>query len=464
MKNAFLMVRNFGVFEKLLVSLIGASTSRGNEAAIGQFGSGRSFAIALLLRLGIRPILYAGTLKIEVFTNPQTTKSHTFNRVCFKFSGKDENGVSHSTIEKGGFCDDYGAIDWTDPFMALREFVSNAIDGATENGGSYKDIQIEIVSTPRAKAGHTSVFIPYTPEIEEAYGRLASSFLHLGNPTELSNKLLEKVGEGDEIRCFKKGVMVCKLDGHSVFDYNFGDELEIDESRNAKDYAVRSAAATAIADATPSQLHRIFSNLATGEEVFEARLNSSTLGSEWEGSETKNRRAANWQQAWKSFAGDNAVACSYGLPVLQQFIERKGFRPVALSSPSFLKALKEYGITTEFSILDINEQKGKELMDATPEMQAAVDWAWKLCEDFKMLNGKEKPPVRAFKEIMKAEAVTLGFYDTKSKTVYLNMDLGEGFMMRQTAMEELVHHLSQATDNSRDFQDFILRLITEIAS
>jgi hypothetical protein len=71
---AFLKIENIGVcppegFTVLGVSLADTSS---NEGVIGQFGSGNKNAVAVLLRHGLSPVVFAGTLKLEFSTKPQT--------------------------------------------------------------------------------------------------------------------------------------------------------------------------------------------------------------------------------------------------------------------------------------------------------------------------------------------------------------------------------------------------------
>jgi hypothetical protein len=101
---AYLKIENIGVcppegFTVLGVSL--ADTS-GHEGVIGQFGSGNKHAVAVLLRNGLSPVVFAGTLKLEFSTRPQTVAdgvaSKDFGRVVVKYGGIDQaTGASRSS-------------------------------------------------------------------------------------------------------------------------------------------------------------------------------------------------------------------------------------------------------------------------------------------------------------------------------------------------------------------------------
>ncbi len=195
---AYLKIENVGVcppegFTVLGVSLADTST---NEGVIGTFGSGSKHGVAVCLRNNLPPIVFAGTLKMEFSTRPQTVSdnqaSKEFGRVVVKFGGTDQTtGTSRSRTEDLGFVLDYGKHDWQEVNLALREFVSNAIDRSIREKGDWSGVKIEIVeeSQVRAKKDHTRVFIPLSPDILEFYNNLGKWFLHFSEPESLSKAI-----------------------------------------------------------------------------------------------------------------------------------------------------------------------------------------------------------------------------------------------------------------------------------
>ena len=178
---AYLKIENIGVcppegFTVLGVSLADTST---NEGVIGTFGSGNKHGVAVLLRNGLPPVVFAGTLKLEIRTRPQTVAdsqaSKEFGRVVVKYGGTDPmTGASRSSTEDLGFVLEYGKQDWNEVALALREFVSNAIDRSIREWGDWSGVKIEIVeeSQVRAKRNHTRVFVPMNAEVLEFYNNL----------------------------------------------------------------------------------------------------------------------------------------------------------------------------------------------------------------------------------------------------------------------------------------------------
>jgi len=124
----FLLVQNPGVAPIEGFTLLGVSTTRdcGVAGTIGQFGSGAKHAINTLLRAGLKLLIYCGKTRLEFATREETIRdglvTKNIKRVVCKLGG-----TSSKTLDMG-WCLDFGAIDWTDLSMALREFVANAID------------------------------------------------------------------------------------------------------------------------------------------------------------------------------------------------------------------------------------------------------------------------------------------------------------------------------------------------
>ena len=188
---AFLRIENPGAcpaegFTVLGVSLADTSS---NDGVIGQFGSGNKHGVAVCLRAGLSPIVFAGTLKLEFSTKPQTVTdglaSKDFGRVVVKYGGTDPiTGASRSATEDLGFVLDYGKQDWQEVALALREFISNAIDRSIREKGDWSGVKIEIVDEAqvRAKRDHTRVFVPMNADVLEFFNNLGKWFLHFSEP------------------------------------------------------------------------------------------------------------------------------------------------------------------------------------------------------------------------------------------------------------------------------------------
>lgn len=456
---SYIEISNPGVADYRSLTLLGVSTTRygGAEGTIGNFGSGFKYSLALLLRQNIKPIIICGNLKMEIFSKEITVKGTTFNQVCVKYSGKDLDGNTKNSTEELGFTSEYGVADWNNLSMCFREFMANAIDGAILSGASHKAVEINYVEKPRAAKGSTSVLIPIEKEDYNHWkGVLSDMFLHVATPELLKEKCLPKLKpEEDKVRIYKRGVLVACLKGKSVFDYNLGEELSLDESRNASDWDIKYAVSKALRDESSLNIARILEKIIVEPDIFEAKIDSYYLANDGNAERSKK-----FQVAWAAIAGQGAVATRCGVD-LDSFISAKGLKPVRVPE-AWRDAIRSYGVATDETVLTASEQDGKIVYNATKEMTDVVDKVWSLFEAYKITKNKTKPAVKAFNSVMDGGTQVFGYYLMGGDTVYLHQSLG-GKMLFNTCLEEITHYATGSLDHSRDIQDFLFGLITEMA-
>ena len=485
MASAYLKIENPGVVPHDAITTLGLSMadSSDNPGIIGQFGSGSKNSLALLLRNELRPIIFAGTLRLEFSTRPQVVTdaqaTKRFERVVVKFGGVDSaTGSSRSSTEDLGFVLDFGRLDWDDVAMALREFVSNAIDRNIRETGDWSGVTVEVVTEAqvRAKAGFTRVFVPLTPEVLRFHDDLGKWFLHFSEPESLAKSILPKanrnLGDRKAAVIYRRGVRVREFessDTESLFDYNLSD-LKIDESRKASDWDVSHHSGKALANADVPTLAVLFERLLNSDRPawefgFDLYALSPSYG---EGPEVIARREKAWRQAFAQIAGDDAVLTGKG-SVAQ--LEKKGFKPI-VAPENLVNAASVYGVATPSKVLSGDELSGREIGTASPDAQAAVDFVWRQLEGIGLTNGKQKPPVRSFTSILDGGTMLNGFY--REGMVYLHRDLGASGSvvggqqalsdrLLKVAMEEVAHFVTGAGDNSRDFQDYLLDVAVKLA-
>lgn len=505
---AYLMIENPGVAPVEAFTLLGASTKRGNgnTGTIGKFGSGNKHGLAVLLRHDLSPTVFAGNLKLEFGTRPQVMDSglakHDFKRVVVKFGGKDAWGVSRSSTEDMGFVLEYGATDWLTVDLALREFVSNSIDRAIEEGEcdfvnkhshpdaypiedidaalmvyrnaatDYSNVKIEVVneSQVRAKKNHTRIFIPMNAEVLEFYNNIGKWFLHFSEPESLKLTILPKknrnIGERQTAVVYRRGVRVREFSASetaSLFDYNLED-LELDESRKVDDWNVQYAAAKAISNADEVVISRLWQSFLDEMIVWEHSFSLYGLES---GLYTSKQREV-WNKAFEKVAGDSAVIASANGGHLAA---RKGYKVVVVPE-IFVTIAEKAGIRTPSTVLSHDDREGREVFDATPDAEAAVDFAWNLVCKYEIANGRKRPIVKTFRKIMEGGGQTLGFY--RDGIIYINADIagnsslslgwhGLSQQLLVAAIEEVSHHVTGAIDFSKDVQNFALNLVVCMA-
>lgn len=473
----FLMIQNPGVAPVEGFTLLGVSMTRdcGVSGTIGQFGSGAKHAINTLLRSGLKLLIYCGKTRMEFTTREETitdglvTKS--IKRVVCKLGG-----TSNKTLDMG-WCLDFGVIDWTDLSMALREFVANAIDRTVREKSDFllallnEDLRVAIIedAAVRARDGYTRVFVEVNSDVQRFYGELPRRFLHFsGNPLLVKESLLSK---GDRnlsgkrsAMVYKEGVLVRESEEEeaaSVYDYNFHDgELRLDESRNSSEYDIKAAAARLFRKATPQQLAPVFKSLIAQEPIYEATFDSYYLVGSYSEPEADQKEA--WQKGWELAAGPNAVLCDASLSHVVGCVERKGLRPRMTKAPAWISAAARCGVKTAASVLDGLESDGKQTLPATDAAIEAVNIVWSWLQEANMTQGKKKPTVGCFKDIMQAGSEVMGFY--REGVVYFKEEIATAVnkYLLHAALEEIAHHVTRATDASRDFQNFLIQFAVEV--
>ena len=488
----FLLIQNPGVAPTEGYTLLGVSLTRdcGVSGTIGQFASGSKHAITTLLRHGLSPIIYGGKLRLEFTTQKQTVsdehRSKDFAQVRCHMRGEKVDGGYTNTVKDLGWTVEFGQTDWTDINMALREFVSNAIDRTFREGEDFRKaiknghLMVDIVNENqvRAKDGFTRVFIEATPDVFRFYGELGIRFLHFSDhPEWVDCRILPKVRGLDESKramIYKQGVFVRQVENEgdvfgSLFDYNFGANFRLDECRNASDYEVKEAAARCLSVAEPDILTEVFRSLLEYQKSWESTFDSSYLSGRYaygEDEDAKKRRKDNWHTAWDKAAG-NAIMCRQGALATEQ-VAKKGHTVAAVQADSWVSAAERLeSIPTPQKFLNDHEQKGRELLPATSFAQQAVDTVWGWIEACGRTLGKEKPPVGCFRASTDAESRTLGYYHPQEQKIYIEEACatdGVSKDLLRTALEECVHYATGSTDCSRDFQNYIIDLVVDIAT
>jgi hypothetical protein len=338
----------------------------------------------------------------------------------------------------------------------------------------YKNVEVEIVgeNQVRAKAGVTRVFVPLDEDgnVQKFYDNLGKWFLHFSEPHLLTATILPKSDRNFEGRqsavIYRRGVRVREFmasDTASLYDYNL-ENLKLDESRKVDDWYVQYEAAKAFAAADAVTISRLWQSFLDGSKYWEHTFQSYGLE---DGIRDEGQKAV-WAKAFELVAGEGAVIST---PEGGELAARKGFK-VVHAPEVFVQAAEKRGLPTPAKVLSEDQRLGREVLDSTPDAEAAVDFAWALVEKHKVANGRKRPLVKTFRKIMDGGSQTLGFY--KDGTVHINQDIAAGGSLSLgwhaltqqllvTALEEVAHHVTGATDNSRDFQDFFLNLIVYMA-
>jgi len=204
---SYIVFKNKGVMDRQAVTTFGAS-SKENEGAIGFFGTGLKYAIAILLREGCTISIYAGKSQPMEFG----VKSGRFRVDTFDFVTL--NG------RKLGFTTEVGKT-W-EMWQAFRELWCNAMD---ENGEAF------LTGTrPEPEAGYTTIIVHGEAFLDVWAER--SKYILSSQPLEVREGVEIHPGMSDVV--FYRGMRAYRLDQPSVYTYNITRKCDLTEDRTIK--------------------------------------------------------------------------------------------------------------------------------------------------------------------------------------------------------------------------------------
>jgi len=476
----YLMIQNRGVAPTEAFTLLGMSMTEDSDARalIGQFGSGNKLAINLLLRLGIKVWVYCGKTRLEFFTESETISdgltSKEVKHVMCKFSG-----TSNSTI-RCGWTLNWGQKDWTNPAMALREFISNAIDRTIRAESGFKqailDGDLTVVSVMenqrRAADGFTRVYIELTEPVHKFFAELPRRFLHFSdNPNQVYESVLPKaernLSSNKTPMIYRCGVFVLEMrdsNRPSLFDYNFDkDQLKIDESRNSSEWETRAACARLMGKVNADTLATVMKSMVEQKDTFESNLDAEYMFPCWETPPEDMKK--NWTEAWdKANDGGPAVLCLEGNVIDTKIIEQKGYAPKKVRSQSWVKIAKRMGVQSSSDVLTTHEEHGRETIPATAAALQAVNTVWGWIEALGKTNGKDKPAVKGFRERGDKTSI-LARWEPDTNDILFREDVATCFdnLILRLALEQVAHYITGSTDYEGEYSQFLLEAIVELA-
>jgi hypothetical protein len=424
---SYLLIRNKGLAPIQAFTILGLSTARGETEKIGQFGSGSKHGILTLMRAAVPFSIFIGEDQLEFFTAEAQMGGKPYKEVRYSWQKE-----AHKT----GMCLEFGALDWSDVWMSVREFICNALDQGTPMFESPS------MSTHQDE---TRVYISLEhPGIRQAFDSLQQRFMHFEG--------LEDVeitpSRSEMAQFYRRGVFVTEtnaLKKHPLFRYNFI-EGKIDESRNMDGAALGSIAARLLLKSR-DHLATLFRSFG-GTPCWEHDLG----GAIWVNSSYQTPGAV--IGAWREAYGDRPFTND------QQTLERlgrKGISPVVVTS-GWSSALEEAGVVNGRRLLSDLENKGGDECEATESAVETFQRCWKWIEQARLTGGKEFPQVKCFSMPMSSGEEVSGY--CRDGVVFLNLDFDTN---EQTALEELSHYITGAKDETRDFQDFAFKLATRLA-
>lgn len=205
---------NSGEIDMRAVTTFGLSVKE-SDSAIGRFGTGLKYAIAVVLRNGGAIHVSSGSdrYSFELREDEFRGERRQFVFMC-------RNGAEAAPL---GFTTDLGR-DWED-WQAFREFYANNID---EDGQmAHRDS-----GRPTPENGQTIIAIEHRP-FDAIFYALEEHFIGSGEESLWHNEEIE-VYEGRSKYVFYQGIRVHELKKPAAYRYNIKRYLELTEDRTAK--------------------------------------------------------------------------------------------------------------------------------------------------------------------------------------------------------------------------------------
>ena len=314
-------------------------------------------------------------------------------------------------------------------------------------GGNPKNVRFALVENPEPRHRCTRVFIKATDQVNEFYNNLNQRFLQFSDipQSEQIQGILHKP-EKSKCRVYRKGVFIRELRTLSHFDYNFSDDVGIDEARNMNEWsALRSICGLV------SKMHD--SALAQNILLRMAKETDKTVESEI--STMSHMRYAVDKEFWADTASKafgNHIICTSDDGLMATVAQGKGYSVKVIHAAGWYDVLHECGARTITSgIVENINSKGYETLPPTPTTLGTLAEVWAWLQSVNMTEDRPMPKCECFRKLTTSETTVCGYWNEKADDIHINVDF-EG--CKKTMLEELTHYITKALDNSRDVQQF----------
>ncbi len=246
-----IVFENDGPIDIRAIKTFGVNSKANKQSAIGYFGTGLKYAIAILLRHGHTITINTAGVQYKFDISKAKIRNDEFEIVTM-------NG------EELGFTTELGK-DW-EMWMAFRELYSNMLD---EDGHAYSATVFPVDEEDKTYICVTG------DEIERLYLDRNNFFIDPAVFSPISTHeevdVYTKMTTGDMGNVFYKGVRVMQTRGPALYDYNHKIGLTLTEDRTIKDsWSTLWHLATHIATCQNKEL--IKTMVMADQMLYEARL------------------------------------------------------------------------------------------------------------------------------------------------------------------------------------------------
>ena len=248
-----IVFENEGTLDMRAVKIMGVNSKDDKESAIGYFGTGLKYAIAILLRNGATFSILTGGVMYRFVA--KTTKIRN-----------DEFEVVYMNDEELGFTTDLGK-NW-EIWMAFREIYSNMLD----EGGEARAMTF----LPDPDPTKTYVIVDRCEAFDKCYNEKHVYFmepnrhqvLHAGREVDIMKKSAQRASG----HMFFKGVRVAETRPDAMFDYCYHTGLTLTEDRTVRDgWDTQYLLSKEVVRSTDKGLIKKF--VMAGENLYESVLN-----------------------------------------------------------------------------------------------------------------------------------------------------------------------------------------------
>lgn len=200
-----LVFTNPGIIDPIAMLTFGVS-AKANDTAIGMFGTGLKYAIAVLLRNGYQIDIYAGADVYKFTSETMTIRDKEF-------------GLVNMNDRSVNFTTDLGKF-W-EPWMAVRELASNALD----EGGEY------FMADGWVKDPTGTTIVVHGRDVFNLYGELSKVFI---KTQPIVKGTWVNIHAGNSNWIYYRGIRAIQLDKPSLYTYNILSEMTLTEDRTIK--------------------------------------------------------------------------------------------------------------------------------------------------------------------------------------------------------------------------------------
>lgn len=392
-----LLVWSKGEMDLKGLVLLGASAKPKSTSPIGEFGMGNKDAIATLLRTGHRLTVFIGERLVPIEVRETFFRDVPQKEVFI-------NGVS------AGFTLNLGR-KW-EPWMAIRELVTNAMDE-----GDY--LVTETDDEPEGESGTTRFYVEPIPS-QPPWLREKAPF------GAIERALLAGV------RVYRRGILVWQDRRDSVYDWNLKD-IEIDEDRKADGWVVGYDVAAAMAAAPDAIKRAILLQPESWEQSIVGRYSLSKDDGAWK-SALGNRVFATREQV-AFFAEDRPP---------NTLVVSDGMAKMLPQGQSILSKLRVRG----------NAKPLRKPVE--PSEMATLSRCLALVRRFASIELKDISFVETFQD----DSVQ-GTCDLTTGKIQVKQGLSFEEML-ETLIHEVIHRLSRAEDATRRYESYCVSVIKDL--